>query len=176
MFRSRKAQIVFSLGAIFVALAALYLFHNPRSARTKIETIDAMYRDYKKSFPNTPDISVDALLATQKTTRVVLVDVREPREREVSMIPGALSSQEFERNIDKYKDRTIVVYCTIGFRSGIYAEKLQNTDLTMLNLRGSILAWVHSGQQVVNTQGPTHRVHVYGPEWNLLPDDYQGVW
>ena len=45
---------------------------------------------------------------------VVLVDNREQTGRDVSMIPGAISAQSFESDIEKYADATVVVYCTIG--------------------------------------------------------------
>ncbi|GMV90880.1 MAG: hypothetical protein AMXMBFR82_06580 [Candidatus Hydrogenedentota bacterium] len=108
---------------------------------------------------------------------MVLVDVRTEDEREISGIPDAISKAKFEQYEDAYADKTIVTYCTIGYRSGIYAETLREKGLDARNLRGSILSWVHEGRPVVDPEGAeTRRVHIYGPEWNLLPEGYTAVW
>jgi rhodanese-related sulfurtransferase len=105
------------------------------------------------------------------------VDVRESSEQQVSMLPGAIPVEEFERTLEKYRDRIIVTYCTVGYRSGVYARKLREQGLDAFNLRGSILLWLHSGRQVVDGDGrSTRRVHVYGSEWDLDPEGYESVW
>ena len=65
---------------------------------------------------------------------VLLVDVRTEKERDVSMISGAVSLNEFKTNVlplleaksddDSALPDMIVTYCTIGFRSGVEARKL----------------------------------------------------
>eukprot|EP00984_Skeletonema_dohrnii_P003118 scaffold1041_cov93-Skeletonema_dohrnii-CCMP3373.AAC.5 len=65
---------------------------------------------------------------------VLLVDVRTDSERDVSMISGAVSLDEFKTNIlpsffesgtnDSALPDMIVTYCTIGFRSGMEARNL----------------------------------------------------
>jgi len=40
------------------------------------------------------------------------------------MLPGAITSEEFENSIETYGDKTVVVYCTIGNRNGYYARAL----------------------------------------------------
>ena len=121
-------------------------------------------------------MSADQLLAAQATGNVVLVDVRRPVERDVSVIPGAISREQYEQQSDLYRDRTIVMYCTIGDRSGRYARTLQEQGHRIVNLKGGILAWTHAGQAVVNSRGQTNHVHVYGPTWDLLPHSYEAVW
>ncbi|MFH1738027.1 MAG: rhodanese-like domain-containing protein [bacterium] len=142
----------------------------------KIETIQSMYEEYRTSFPDVPEISVEDLLGMQKERELTLVDVRDAAERRVSIIPNAISREEFERDMEKYKNDTVVVYCTIGHRSGLYAQELMNKDLRVFNLKGGVLSWAHTGQDFVNDKGKTRTVHVYGPEWNLLPEGYTGVW
>ncbi len=48
--------------------------------------------------------------------------------------------------------------------------------ITMYNLRGGLLAWVHDGGKVVDQKGETKRIHVYGRKWNLAPSAYEAVW
>jgi len=147
------------------------------SDEAKRAAIETMYADYKRSFPEVPDITPDRLAAMQAEGDVVIVDVREPEERSVSMIPGAISKEAFEQAIERYKDSTIVAHCTVGYRSGKYAGKLRKKGLEVFNLKGTILAWVHAGKDVVDADGrKTRKVHVYDEEWNLLPEGYEALW
>lgn len=147
-----------------------------RDDEEKRAAIERMYDSYKESFPDVREVTVEQLLAMQAESDVVLVDVREPEERAVSIIPGAISREVFESKIEYYRDKPVVTYCTIGYRSGLYTQTLQARGFDAYNLRGSILTWVHAGQPVVDGHGPTHRLHVYGSRWNLAPDGYEAVW
>lgn len=171
-----------------------------QSDADKRATIESMYRDYKAdAFAGVKDIDAVDVKAqvtqsettnpqedkTQSTPRVLFVDVREPRERDVSVIAGAVTKEAFEKDRAKYKDRRVVVYCTIGYRSGVYVKKLAEQGVEAANLKGGILAWTHAGGGVQagakpargeNQGAPTKRVHVYGRKWNLLPDGFESVW
>ena len=93
------------------------------------------------------------------------------------MIPGAVSKEEFERDKSQYKGHVVIPYCTIGYRSGKYAEKLSGQGWDARNLRGSILAWTHAGRPLVDADGnDTKRVHVYGKKWDLAAEGYEGAW
>lgn len=149
----------------------------PLTDEAKRAAVEKMYAEYKKSFPEVPEVTVDELTAMQADGNVVIVDGREPPERAVSMIPNAISKESFERDIERYRDSTIVTHCTIGYRSGKYAAELRKKGFNAFNLEGSILSWVHAGREVVDSQGrPTRRVHVYGEKWNLLPEGYEAEW
>lgn len=142
----------------------------------KRKRIDELYARYKRSFPDVPDLTVEELIAMRERPDIVLVDRREREEQKVSMIPGAVTSEEFERNFEEYKDKVIVVYCTIGSRSGHYAKRLIRDGMRAYNLKGSILAWTHAGQKLITEGKETKRVHVYGRRWNLAPKGYEAVW
>lgn len=166
-----------------IILAGFILLVQSLAAQTSDDThaqkqqILEMYQAYKsKSFPGIADITVEEYQALKKEEEIVLVDVREPREQEVSMIPGAINKAEFEKNLSPYQNDTIVLYCTIGYRSGLYTQKLQKKNYHAMNLIGGVLAWAHAGQLFVGPKGETRRVHVYGEKWNLLPRGYEGVW
>ena len=166
--------------AVCLACWAAGCAQGPRTPDTdqgKQARIEEMCTEYRESYPDVPELNVDELVALQSAEDVVLVDVREPREREVSMIPGAIAKDAFERDKGQYAGSKVVVYCTIGYRSGVYAEELRDEGLDAYNLRGSLLAWAHSGKLLLTPNGvETKRVHVYGKEWNLLPDSHEGVW
>ena len=174
------------LGVILAGLATAVVFAvivvgvlrpgRPLTDEQKRQRIEKLYAEYRASFPDAAEMTVAQLLVEKKTGKVVLVDVREPAEQEVSMIPGAIPARQFEQE-DKWREaKQIVVYCTIGYRSGLYAEKLGEQGYRAVNLKGGILAWVHAGQMIVNRNGMTTRMHVYHRKWNLLPREYEATW
>ena len=143
----------------------------------KKERLEALYQGYQKSFPTIDSISVEEFLELQQGTKqVVLVDVREPKEREVSMIPGAIDAATFKREAQQYRDAVVVPYCTAGYRSGFFTQELQEAGWDVRNLEGSILAWTLAGLPLENAEGPTRKVHVYGRTWDLAAGDFSAVW
>ncbi|MCP9883739.1 rhodanese-like domain-containing protein [Synechococcus sp. ATX 2A4] len=126
-------------------------------------------------FPEQPEISVAEWLNRSNERPAVLVDVREPHERRVSMLPGAITKEEFERNSTRYRSWVVVPYCTIGVRSGIYTKTLRDQGFEAQNLAGSALAWAHAGLPFEADGQATRRVHVFNAGWNLLPRGYEPV-
>lgn len=148
-----------------------------QSEEWKQEKIETLYSQYARKFPAVKGISAEEVQKLQQQEKVILVDVRNREEMEISMIMGGISQAEFERNKEKYRNNTIVPYCTIGSRSGIYAEELQKQGFKkVFNLEGSILSWSHAGGKLVNRKGITNRIHTYGKKWELAAENYQTVW
>jgi sodium/bile acid cotransporter 7 len=142
----------------------------------KSAKIAAMYRGYKKEFPSVPDTEPSEALRLSQEGRALFIDVREEKEQAVSMLPGAVTEKQFLKDPSAYRDRTLIAYCTISYRSGKLAQKLQAQGLAVFNLEGGLLAWVHAGGKVYDINGQTNRIHVYGRKWNLAPKDYEAVW
>ena len=112
-----------------------------------------------------------------KPSDFVLVDVRSDREVNVSVIPGAITKAQYEGHPEKFRDKTVIVYCTVGGRSGMYAAKLvtEDPERDVLNYRGSIMAWIRAGLPLQTLQGePTQRVHTYSKHYSV-PDGYVQV-
>ena len=148
----------------------------PLSDSQKKQTVYQMYAGSKKDFPEVVDIApLEAMRLLKNQKKVVLVDVRSPAEQRVSMLPGAVTQDEFLSNLDKYRDHVIIGYCTISYRSGILAQDLRQQGITMLNLQGGLLAWIHEGGKVYSQGVETLKVHVYGKKWDLAPARYQTV-
>lgn len=136
-----------------------------------------MFREYNEERKDAPFIDVADWPRFRSSGPVVLVDVREPEERAVSMIPEAIAREEFEHNAESYRKKKVVCYCTVGGRSGVYTEQLRGRGFDAFNLKGSVLSWAHAGGKFVDANGnETHRVHVAGPTWDLLPDGYESVY
>lgn len=124
-----------------------------------------------------PTITASEFARRSETEEWVIVDVRSDIERRVSTIPGALSSEEFETQLDSHRGKPILVYCTVGCRSGAYAQMLRDSGFDAFSLWGGILAWSLEGRRFSTPEGrATGRVHVSSPNWNMLPRGYQAVW
>lgn len=119
-----------------------------------------------------PTISVEQLKQWQKTKKIYLLDAREWQEYQVSHIKGAQYvgynhfSKKRLKNIPK--KGTIVLYCSVGYRSEKVGEKLQQLGYQKVyNLYGSIFQWVNQGNEVVDKNGePTKRVHAFDKNWS----------
>ena len=142
----------------------------------RLAEVERMSAEVGERFPDVESVTVEEVGRLLETGSVVLVDAREPRERAISWIPGAITAAEFERDPDRYAGRTVVAYCTIGHRSSEYARRQMDLGRRVLNLRGSLLAWTHAGGPLVSADGPTTRLHVYGRPWDLAPARYETVW
>ncbi len=145
----------------------------------KMKIVIDMYEDYKSDFKTVADIAPLAAMALTGSEKVVFVDVRSQEEMRVSMLPGAVSQKEYLTNQGRFDNHTVVVYCTIGYRSGIFAKKRAGTmdnNNRIYNLRGGLLAWVLEGGKVVDEKGESRRIHVYGRKWNYPPEGFEATW
>jgi rhodanese-related sulfurtransferase len=147
-----------------------------KSDEAKRKKIESFYDRSRRQFPEVPEISAEELRERLGSEELVIVDVRAPEEQEVSMIEGAIPSREFEQNMSEYEGSAVVCYCTIGHRSGLYAQHLQRLGWDAHNLKGAILSWTHAGGELVNADGPTRKVHVWSPRTSLEADGYEPVW
>lgn len=125
---------------------------------------------YKETVPL---IHADSLKTRLQRNQPIVLDTRARSEYEVSHLPGArwadydTFSPEMVKDIAK--DRPIVVYCSVGYRSERIGEKLQALGFTdVKNLYGGIFQWKNEGYVVVNKNGqPTDSVHCYSKLWSV---------
>ena len=148
----------------------------PVSQDDKRRALDGMISQVSRRYPDVNTISATALRERLPGGDTVLVDVRSPAERAVSTLPGAITPEEFEEQLDEIGDCTVVAYCTVGARSSAYARRMGRRGVPVLNLEGRLLAWTHAGGDLASGSGETRKVHVFGPKWNLAADGYEGVW
>jgi len=142
----------------------------------KRQKVESLYNGYHAKFPEVLDVTPQQAMRLIADQKSVFIDLREPQEQQVSMLPGAIDEKEFMRDFKSYEDYVKIAYCTISYRSGKFAQKLQKEGIPVYNLKGGILAWVHDGGKVYDQIGETRRIHVYDSEWNLLPARYEAVW
>ena len=128
-----------------------------------------------------PILSVKEAKAMEQVT---YLDAREPAEFDTCHIPGAVfigfdhwDSQAVQA---LPKDHTLVVYCSIGYRSEKIAGKLKKMGFqNVYNLYGSIFEWANEGNSLVsNNNTPTLKLHTYNKKWGKWVDNpsIQKVW
>ncbi len=172
------SKTIFLCLAIFlgIGLVPFTSVSQETSDADHLATINRMYEKYRHDFPGINEVSPAVLMEWLETGDVVIVDIRKKSERKISVLPHSITKRELDAVIEDHKGSPIVLYCTIGYRSGKLARSLQKQGVDVYNLQGGILAWVHAGGFVVRDDEPTHQVHVYGNKWNLLPESFEAVW
>lgn len=107
---------------------------------------------------------------TKQMENVILLDAREKKEYKTSHLKNAIwvGYNNFKRKAVKKIDKnsTVVVYCSVGYRSEKIAEKLEKMGFTnVYNLYGGIFKWVNQQNPVYNSSEETLKVHAFDKEW-----------
>ncbi len=124
---------------------------------------------YKNTVPLIKYVELDSLM--KANTDIILLDTREKDEYEVSHLEGAhyVGYDYFKmKRLDSIpRDKEVIVYCSVGYRSERIGEKLQKKGFTNVkNLYGGIFDWVNHDRKVVNEKGGyTEKVHPYDQLW-----------
>ncbi len=135
------------------------------------KTLDQTLKKHNKN--NVPYISATELRMLQAQENVIIIDSREQNEFNVSHILEAIfigydhfSIEEFSEKITD-KNTPIVVYCTLGIRSEITADKLIKAGYTQVkNLYGGICEWKNKDYKVMDsTNTETQNVHTFNKQW-----------
>jgi rhodanese-related sulfurtransferase len=110
-------------------------------------------------------------LSQGKTPVPILLDVRRDDEFAVSHLPEAHRAANLEAALalGLDRDRPIVAYCSVGYRSARLAAQLQGLGYgEVYNLAGSIFKWANEDRSLVS-QGQTQtQVHPYSSLWGKL--------
>lgn len=109
----------------------------------------------------------------KSTGNVHLLDAREKAEFDVSHIKGAtwVGYEDFslERVEGLEPTDTILVYCSVGYRSEKVSEQLVEAGfLNVKNLYGGIFEWKNQNGEVVDSTGKsTESVHAFDKTWGV---------
>jgi rhodanese-related sulfurtransferase len=115
-------------------------------------------------------------------TNAIFLDARTKAEYNVSHIEGSIwvGYENFQLDaIDQLpRDKQIIVYCSVGYRSEKIGEKLKSAGfINTYNLYGGIFEWVNTGKEIVNSSGePTRQVHAYNKVWGVWLNKGQKVY
>lgn len=134
-------------------------------------------------FPEVRQVSTETLdrwLADPSRQPPVLLDVRRKEEYAVSHLHGAIwvdPDLEGEKlaaalsGAGVSKDRPIVAYCSVGYRSSRTVRRLASIGFhDAANLEGSIFKWANEGRPVERSGSQVTEVHPYDAKWGVLLD------
>lgn len=106
---------------------------------------------------------------------LLLFDTRAPEEYAISRLRDAIrvdpdmdAETFFKAYNDTLKGKDLVFYCSVGYRSSIFAERLQKTaaptDYSIANLRGGLFRWYNEDRPLFrDVQVDT--IHPYDEHW-----------
>lgn len=158
-----QINLMKSLNRIFFVLLLLPLFSCGQKRETLEEAVKSLYK-------NTVPLASKANLEEWKNAKVL--DSREPEEYEISHLPKAklVGYDDFDLNAvtSISKDDTVIIYCSVGYRSERIGEKLQKAGFKhVFNLYGGIFNWKNNDGTVVDSNNDTtNRVHTYNKSWS----------
>ncbi len=176
-----------SLIRINILLFYIFFFQTC-SAQSQAEKTGLVINEaFDKKISNTiahtiPFIGVEELKNIQN--EVIIFDAREKAEFDISHIPGAkfLGYKKFnpKQLKDVEKDKKIILYCSIGYRSEKIGEKLRKLGYSKIyNLYGSIFEWANRGYPLINYKGnKVQKVHTFNYSWSkwINNEHIEKVW
>ena len=136
------------------------------------KTLDQTLKKHNKN--EVPYISATELRMLQVNNSATILDSRELNEYLVSHIEAALLVGFDKFSMDSIselvgnKNTPIVVYCTLGIRSEVIADKLIKAGYNNVkNLYGGICEWSNKDFKVIDsTQTATKNIHTFSEEWS----------
>jgi len=164
---------------LFLAIAIILLVPTLLYSQFTLKNVE---KKIAKDHP-VGEITVDELhdkLQSADSSSYKVFDVREKDEFAVSRIPGArhvdpsISTEEFMKTHGaELKGKHLVFYCSVGKRSAMLTERLEEATKqagaeSASNLRGSIFRWFNTGYPVYSDSGEVTNVHPYDSKWGRL--------
>ena len=163
-------------------IALIALCFTACNTAENIGSLNTIHSDIQQAYPTISHISaaeLESLLAAD-TPNLLILDTRPEAEYNVSHIKGAvqvnpdMTPQSFKARFgDIAADKTVVIYCSVGWRSTAAAHRLTEAIIaaggkTVSNLEGGLFGWHNDGRRVVNDFGPTPLIHPYNDKWGAL--------
>ncbi len=108
----------------------------------------------------------------KKQSSVIVLDSRELKEYEISHLPRAIwvgyEKLDWTKLNQINKSSTIVVYCSVGYRSGELAATLTKKGFkNVKNLYGGLFNWANNGGEILDMENKsTNKVHGYDKNWS----------
>jgi rhodanese-related sulfurtransferase len=143
-----------------------------RPVRTWAETLRWVETEYP-AVAQTTATALAAKLDRGPGSKPMLLDIRTPAEYRISHLQGARLAPDADaalkllRGVDR--DREIVVYCSVGWRSSAVAERLRKQGYRNIsNLRGGIFSWANAGRPLYARDGLVTMVHPFDRDWGRL--------
>ena len=109
--------------------------------------IAVFINEFKQAAKNFTNLTPAGAIQLINNDDAILLDVREPAETVAGKIAKAIQipvSSVSKRigELDKHKDKNIIVYCKTGARSGVACQELNKAGFEKVySLSGGITAW-----------------------------------
>jgi rhodanese-related sulfurtransferase len=169
MRRSRTTVAALASAAVILALAlALPVLAQVVAPSSLRPAIDARY-------PGVSWVDTSTLaewMRAPEDRRLLILDVREPNEFTLSHLRGARRVAPDARDMSALaipRDTTIVVYCSVGYRSAEIAVRLREARYRRVyNLQGGIFQWANEGRALFRGERATEQVHPYDNDWGRM--------
>ena len=158
----KKATLVGAAFALLLGAPLLVCGQRPASLRPAIEA----------RYPDVPWVEADALAGWMRSGEVHLLDARQPEEYRVSHLRGATRIDPDAPDLaalDVPRDARVVVYCSVGWRSGGVADRMRRAGWTDVhNLAGGIFGWANADRPVYRGERRARAVHPYDATWGRM--------
>lgn len=172
------------LSTIVAVLAVLTFSATATRADIPSRALAAVHEATALRYSGVAHVTTEQLLELQSKhkDKLLLLDVREHNEHRVSHISSSLQvppDMTAAAFADKFrsilKDKTIVVYCSVGVRSSVLADRIaslqEQLEITAVyNLKGGIFNWHNKRLPLINASSTTDFVHPYSSFWSYLVD------
>lgn len=166
-----NASVLRFLGAV----VALSFCSVPLAASGEAESPNSLRQAIDAQHPGVPWIDTATLaqwLTQPQGRQVVLLDVREVAEFDVSHLRGARRVSPEAREMAALRlprTATIIVYCSVGYRSAALGQRLRAAGYQQVyNLQGGIFQWANEGRSLHRGSTSVNQVHPYDREWGRL--------
>jgi len=106
--------------------------------------LQALFSDFTRKFKLISPVHAVSLINSEEA---VVIDARNKGEFDKGHLSGAIliplpDIKEHPEKLDKYKDKSLVIYCQSGARSSEACQHLSKQGFdNVFNLDGGILAW-----------------------------------
>ena len=130
----------------------------------------------KLNFPNVKSVNISQFrqwLNEQSSSIPLVLDARSQEEYAVSHLKSAQLIEVNNSDIAVLPEvplnTSIVVYCSIGYRSAKLVQQLQQAGYqNVFNLSGGIFEWTNQGKPIFKDKHPVEIVHPYNFLWGKL--------
>ncbi|MGB5348374.1 MAG: rhodanese-like domain-containing protein [Polyangiales bacterium] len=126
-------------------------------------------------FPDVRWVDAETLagwMSGSEASELILLDVRNQEEQEVSQLRGAQHLDPVHPDIAALtipQDATVVVYCSVGYRSAAIIEDLERAGVqNVYNLEGGLFDWANQDRPVFRGEERVEEVHPFNRLFGLL--------
>ena len=169
------------------AALIIALFGTSCSAENKGEArnpaLMKTHQSITQSYKTVPHLTAEDVINLNKDNYIIF-DIREKKEFEVSHLKDAIWVDPsikppvfYEKYGDQIKDKSVILYCSVGVRSSRLAEKLLASEKSVkpeiqmtkiYNLENGIFGWHNESRPLFHGVTKTDFIHPYDRFWGRM--------